>query len=440
MSPVIHRVRLYSAYGKAETAKHNLAMSSASPSNSMNPFALTDEDESPPVPSTRHPLADGQPRRGPTTGLEDRPDGLPRGINYNSIFQDQDQEGEGADDDGHQIPYDQVLSRDAHVLSHDVTQSSTDIHTTLPESDLLMAPDSEIPSIDPESTAPTANASMYMSYRPSSNATSQRMYRSADSVSRNDGNPDGDLASSSTPQPHDAVNRKSRNSQDTTVRRWKGKARDLEVSTEERGPMDPFMNDSSLAARSRSRSHESSASSVGVRTGRGSDDRLRAAGDRNLLPMPVTSPPGNPGERRKPGSSHGSIGDVLFDAEAQDGPDETRPVRKPKSERHRHHKRRHHRKHSSGADRIANDDDDDLRASDERIYPAEEFHDDPHAMLMSTRSSRTQSRAGKHGKSARRRTDPTAGLSERERALWLWANVVDLDGYLQEVWMASRMS
>lgn len=24
-------------------------------------------------------------------------------------------------------------------------------------------------------------------------------------------------------------------------------------------------------------------------------------------------------------------------------------------------------------------------------------------------------------------------LSERERALWIWVNVVDLDGYLQEV-------
>jgi autophagy-related protein 9 len=29
--------------------------------------------------------------------------------------------------------------------------------------------------------------------------------------------------------------------------------------------------------------------------------------------------------------------------------------------------------------------------------------------------------------------DAGRNLSERERALWIWVNVVDLDGYLQEV-------
>jgi hypothetical protein len=56
-----------------------------------------------------------------------------------------------------------------------------------------------------------------------------------------------------------------------------------------------------------------------------------------------------------------------------------------------------------------------------------------------TRGSRLEDRGSSVGsqtksKSGRKRwTDAVKGLSERERALWIWVNVVDLDGYLSEV-------
>lgn len=425
----------------------------------MNPFAMTDEDDSPPFPSGSYHYegdGNGHHRRGPTTGSDDHPDGLPsRGINYNSIFQDQ--LAEGMDDSGVQRktpPYDEDERHDSVNLSPSDPFGATQVD----EGD-QMPPDSEIPSIDPESTVPTANQSMYMSYRPSSSG-SQRLHRSADSAARSDERPDRDLGSSSTPQPYDSVSRhKNRNSGDST-RRWKGKGRDMGehsaraatrinddiAAIHERGRLtDPFMNDSSVLDHSTSpppggkESRSPSTSSVDLYADNrrsGSHDRPRdaAAEKRNLLPMPVTSPHTNGEKRskdaRKLGSSslHSSVPavDVLFEAEEQDEQETTRPLKKSKSERHRHHKKRHHRKHSP-ADRV-----DDEFASDERVYPAEEYDDDPQAMLMSTRSDRNESRAGKR-KRTKQRHDATVNLSEREKALWLWANVVDLDGYLQEV-------
>lgn len=431
-------------------------MSSASPSNSMNPFTMTDEtdeDESPSFPSnstyserdrdTRH-------RRGPTTGSEEHPDGLPsRGINYDSIFQDQSAEGRETPPRGDE--------------QHDaVDMSSSNVRGEMTDdNEVQMPPDSEIPSIDPESSAPTANQSMYMSYRPSSNGTS-RMHRSADSVKRSDCKTDRDLGSSSTPQPYDSVSRHQSRASHAPAQQWKGKGKDvgdLSSSASRRAAdyiapsaiaegsriMDPFMQDSSIRdesaspidSRRESRSPSVSSIELGTAQGKRLQDRPRdaAAEKRNLLPLPVTSSSGNAKrrsseDRRLASSSlHSSVpvGEVLFEAEEQDNQEKTRQPKKSKPERHRHHKKRHHRKH----DRV----DDEFTSEERTTYPAEEFDDDPQAMLMSARSDRNESRAGKR-KRGKRRHDATANLSEREKALWLWANVVDLDGYLQEVsWM-----
>lgn len=423
----------------------------------MNPFTMTDEtdeDESPSFPSSSdHPRRshDTHQRRGPMTGSEEHPDGLPsRGINSDSIFRDQSAEG------WETPPYERGQNEAVGMSSSNIREKMSD------DDNDEMPPDSEIPSIDSESSAPTANQSMYMSYRQSSNGTS-RMHRSAESVNGSNGKLDRSLGSSSTPQPFDSGSRRRNRTSGETARKWKGKGRDLgdlgsSASTRQDDPItrsslaershikDPFMQDSSIRDESASAPHtqeESRSPSVssielGTTRAKTSQDQPRDAAveKRDLLPMPVTSPSTNAdrtsSDTRKLASSslHYSVsgGEVLFEADGQDDQEKTRQPKKPKSERHRHHKKRHHRRQ----DRV-----DDEFASDERVYPAEEFDDDPQAMLMSTRSSQNESRAGKR-KRTKRRHDATSNLSEREKALWLWANVVDLDGYLQEVIMSGR--
>jgi autophagy-related protein 9 len=47
--------------------------------------------------------------------------------------------------------------------------------------------------------------------------------------------------------------------------------------------------------------------------------------------------------------------------------------------------------------------------------------------------SRPRSRTSSRRSGRSKRSDPWKGLDEKQRALWSWVNVVDLDGYLQEV-------
>lgn len=408
----------------------------ASPSNSMNPFALTDEDEPSPRiqgSSDERETPDETTRKiGLTSHPESSVDGLPsQGTAYDSIFRDQSAEGR----DGEEV------QRSHHQSLSSSDQSKGPLANG--SYDGFMPPDSEIPSLDTESSGRTAEQSMYLSLRPSSNGTSKRtsrkIYDAAGSTREGI-----DLGSSSQGRA-DVIETTS-----TDASRWKGKAKDMgntAAESFERGrSTDPFMGDPPTRDNSaspppdllRSRSSSGSSSnhlSPNHRTRR-SDDTFRdaAAEKRDLLPLPVTAVKGTSRRKQEPlqdFASRSMMRDIIFDAQDSDLRDSTPQSRKPKVEKQRHHhKRRHYRKHHSDRPPAA----DDPQTLDESAYPAEAYDDDPHAMLMSTRSTNNSSRtSGKRKRRSRKTVDPTAGLSERERAMWGWANVVDLDGYLQEV-------
>lgn len=397
----------------------------SSPSNSMNPFALTDEDE-PPVPSSEtHERTPDEPvthKIGLTSNVGSSIDGLPmHGAGYDSIFRDQSLEDQS------------VGEKDDVALPQESGESSKRLERTNGSNKDLVPPDSEIPSMvmegsgrmDTESSGRTADQSLYLSLRTGSNGTSKRTSRRL-----HDGTGSGreiDLGSSLFQTHSDAKDGLPADG------RWKGKAKDMSSSAEshERGrSTDPFADDHSRAnsasppsdlLRSRGSSFSSNELSTNHRTMRSDDTFREEAGKGNLLPLPVTARQG--GNRHHSLSESGvnpvadSVGDVIFNAELDN--DEPPPSRKTKPDKHRHHKRRHHRPPSTSAPA-------------ESPYPAEGYSDDPHGMLMSARSTRTSEPSGRK-RSKKRTKDPTAALSERERAMWGWANVVDLDGYLQEV-------
>lgn len=359
-----------------------------------------------------------------TTGLTRHPgssvDGLPlRGTPYDSIFRDQSVEGRDEGDVGNaQSSVQSSLNCSKGTTSSGSTDDLAPLDSEIPSMD------TEIPLMDTESSGRTAGGSMYLSFHPSSNVASRpesrRIHEGAAA------NREANLGSS-------VLEREDGRSEGS---KWKGKARDMgpeATEIDERGrSADPF---TSGAHRDNSaspppdllRSRSSSKSSV-RRSGTYSqrDDILHdPRGKRDLLPVPVTTPQGPTNRQQRPRDppqthTHTSPGSVIFDAPALH--DRLPASRKPKTEKHRRRARRHQR-HSPA---------DDVETP-ESPYAAEAFSDDPQAMLMSSQSSCTGGRSSGGRRRRKKRNDPTAGLSERERAMWGWANVVDLDGYLQEV-------
>jgi hypothetical protein len=397
----------------------------SSPSNSMNPFALTDEDE-PSVPSSethgRTPDEPATHKIGLTSNVGSSIDGLPiHGTGYDSIFRDQsleDQSVEGGDD---------------AARLQESRESSKRLEGTNGSNEDFVPPDAEIPSmvmegsgrVDTESSGRTAEQSLYLSLRTGSNGTSKGTSRRL-----HEGAGRGreiDLGSSLFQMQADGKDAMPADG------KWKGKAKDMSSSAEshQRGrSTDPFADDHSRTnsaspppdlLRSRGSSVSSNGLSTNHRTMRSSDTFRDESGKGNLLPLPVTAPQGGNRHRSHPESeghfAPNSVGNVIFNAELDI--DDPPPSRKTKPDKHRHHKRRHHRPPSAST-------------ATESQYPAEEYSDDPHGMLMSARSTHT-SEPSRRKRSKKRTKDPTAALSERERAMWGWANVVDLDGYLQEV-------
>lgn len=380
----------------------------------MNPFALTDEDEPRDIQAETRVEPSDQVRRA--TGLTRHPgssvDGLPlRGTPYDSIFRDQSVVGRNEVDNG--LAQSEVQSS---LDSSKKTASNGSTDDLVPPDSEIPSMDTEMPSMDTESSGRTASGSMYLSFHPSNGASkpgSRRIHEGAA------GNREIDLGSSVL----------ERQDSRTEGPKWKGKARDIRSEVTEgdaRGrSADPFTSenhrDNSASPPPdllRSRSSSSSSAHHSETYSQRDDTFHDPHGKRDLLPVPVTTPQ----HARDPSKNHTDTlpGSVIFDAQALHDPPPS--SRKPRTEKHRHRARRH-RKHSDA------DDVETLNSP----YAAEAFSDDPHAMLMSSQSSRAGERSSGGRQRRKKGKDPTAELSERERAMWGWANVVDLDGYLQEV-------
>ncbi|KAJ9117022.1 hypothetical protein QFC22_004680 [Naganishia vaughanmartiniae] len=470
-----------SAYGLDPTinpgrSRTTPAMSSASPSNSMNPFALTDEEEDTSFPSSSTNLRSSYQghRKGLTSGSDPHPDGLPSRIGSATTAPDRKS---AEDDDVGMSGKNPAESYDDNeppesLLFGLAADSCADISPgRLPNSRSIVddstPADSDIPTIDPESRAATAEQSMYMSYRPSSSANSQPVQSSSTSTVRSDTKKGANLGSSSTSTSHDFSRRTGQQQgigKPAMDRKGKGKAQ-LNNSTEtllnlvssdvrdkaDRGRISDVNHPVHNVAPSRANSASpppdllispSSVSSIGLSTKpHHSIPRDAAAEKRNLLPLPVTTPHTIAGNRMEGSSMVGhvlgssSTGDVIFDANGEHRKEKKRSSTKSRTERHHHrHSKRHH-KHSRAMEYEDND-----REEDGEQYSNDDAGGyDQRTMIMSSLSNRNESRTGKH-KRSRKRVDPTAGLSEREKALWVWANVTDLDGYLQEVYIPSPMT
>ena len=150
---------------------------------------------------------------------------------------------------------------------------------------------------------------------------------------------------------------------------------------------------------------------AGRRSGRKSKVVDRTA-ERPLLPVPVTAPQVSPFRdplpEAGPSRTYDRYGTEVDVDDAFDRPDarddingKTEADSTSRTERKKRHRRRHKDKDTT---RSRHDARSDSRGGSER----------------SRSGSKWMKQAGKN-------------LSERERALWIWVNVVDLDGYLQEV-------
>lgn len=437
----------------------------------MNPFALTDEDEDAAFPANSKSYREH--RKGLTNGSDSDPDGLPSRIGSSAITPDR-KSAEDVEIDtsgkGHSMSYEDdeppqsllfglVAGSNASISPERVPNSGSHADERTPA-------DSDIPTIDPESSAATAEQSMYMSYRPSSSGNSQPVQSSSTSTVRSDGKKGVNLGSSSTSTSH-GVSRSTGEHQgiDTSSADYKGKDKGKGKG---RAVMDdstvPSMNLASFDASNQAdrgrnsdpdhsmkhalsransaspppdllMSPSSSVSSIGLSTKhhRGIP-RDAAAEKQSLLPLPVTTPH-TTSSNTMDGSSrvgqsvdNSSTQDVIFDAKSERRREKKRSSTKSRTERHHHRQAKRHHKHSRVVEYGEND-----RGEDGEQYSDDDAgNDDQHAMLMSSFLNRNDSRTGRH-KRSRKRVDPTAGLSEREKALWVWANVTDLDGYLQEV-------
>jgi hypothetical protein len=320
--------------------------------------------------------------------------------------------------------------------------------------------DSDIPTIDPESTAATAEQSMYISYRPSTSGNSQPVQNGSTSTVKSDKKKRANLGSSSMTASSDQSRRAGRQQgidKPASNRKGKGKA-DLDnkivesmdlASSDGRNQADRGrtsdadhpINHALSRANSASPppdlllSSSSSDSSIGLSTRPYQNiPRDAAAEKRNLLPLPVTTP--HPTSANRMGSSSltgqrgdsSSVPDVTVGADGERRKEKKRPSTKSRTERHRHRHAKRPHKHS----RAIEHEEDDRRENDEQYSDNDGLDDDQRAILMSSPSNRNESRTGTR-KRSKKRVDPMAGLSERDKALWVWANVTDLDGYLQEV-------
>ncbi|KAJ9113884.1 hypothetical protein QFC19_000078 [Naganishia cerealis] len=460
-------------------------MSSASPSNSMNPFALTDEDDDPSFPSSHNQRSPSHGhQRGLTSGSEPYPDGLPSRVIPSIAVADDDRsavddvvgtsrKNSASSYDDNEPPQSLLFGLAAESSSSISPQRLSNSHS---HTDDHIPADSDIPSIDPESGAATAEQSMYMSYRPASNGNSQPPQSVSSAALQSESRKDTGLGSSSTPQPYDVSERPIRQRGiDSSTTEWNGKGKGKGKRKEKAVPDDSIVastklaysdtrqrpdrgrssdadyppNHSSSRANSASpppdllRSPSSSVESIGVSTKhRTSGPRVSrdvprdaAAEKRNLLPLPVTTPQVDGSSVMRHGVNGSAVGDVIFDVQDERRREKKRSSAKSRTEKHHRHSKRNH-KHSRATDYV---DDGPDHEEEEEQYPDDDDDDfengNQRAMLMSTLSSQNESRTGRH-KRSKKKVDPTAGLSEREKALWIWANVTDLDGYLQEVFIS----
>ncbi|KAJ9122760.1 hypothetical protein QFC24_004190 [Naganishia onofrii] len=431
----------------------------------MNPFASMDKDEEASFPPSNidPPSSSHGHRKGLTSGSDPDPDGLPPRIGSSTMAtsrnsaSDDDAAVSGEDHyEDSEPPESLLFDLAAESAANASPERLSDGRSVADDS---TPADSDIPTIDPESTAATAEQSMYTSYRPSTSGNSQPVQNGSTSTVKTDNKKRANLGSSSMTASSDQSRRAGRQQgidKPASNRKGKGKA-DLDnkivesmdlASSDGRNQADRGrtsdadhpINHALSRANSASPppdlllSSSSSDSSIGLSTRPYQNiPRDAAAEKRNLLPLPVTTP--HPTSANRMGSSSltgqrgdsSSVPDVTVGADGERRKEKKRPSTKSRTERHRHRHAKRPHKHS----RAIEHEEDDRRENDEQYSDNDGFDDDQRAILMSSPSNRNESRTGTR-KRSKKRVDPMAGLSERDKALWVWANVTDLDGYLQE--------